>query len=420
MKKKKAEFCIVTGLPINNKQGYGRYHSRVIHKLFLKYGSDIEETKKHVYEDLIYVEDYNMFYASWHDCSKGLGKGTDLNADKKHIFEKYFKPVSKCILPDCDNQVEYEFIRYKSCCILHYNQSKEKSLKNRDNFKYVSLEDGNKFSKLRNLSRHIKSLGIELEDYYKKYYMKEGDGRCKWCDTPTKFENIEVGYTNFCYNSECNVLWYNKHTNRKKIAADKTSKIFLEGDRLPSQVPYWIKKGYDEETSKQMVLDRRVINSVDAIMQRKNCSKEEAEQFRADITKKWIKSFQKMTYSKISQELFWGIYDKIKDNYNNIFFATLDPSKNRDDSRKNHEFLVNVGKTHRKLDFYIKDINKCIEFDGTYWHGIKGKGNKSREEEREKQIIKTLNCKILHIKEADFVSNKEEVINRCLDFIENG
>lgn len=420
MPTKKAENCIVTGLPINDKQGYGKYHSRIIRKLFLKCGLDIEETRRRVAEDLIYVDEYNMFYASWHDCSKGLGKGTDLNADKKYIFEKYFKQRSKCILPDCNNYVEYDFIRYKSCCILHYNQSKKKSIQNRENFKYVCLESGNKFAELRNLSRHLKSIGIDPEDYYKKHHFKEGDGKCKWCNKPTKFENIEVGYTNFCYNTECNVSWYNKHHNRAKIAAEKTSKIFLEGDRLPSQIPYWIKRGYDEETAKQMVLDRRILNTVDAIMQRKNCSREEAEQIRADITKKWIKSFKKMTYSKISQELFWSIYEKIKNDYVDIYFATLDSDKILDDSGKNHEFLINVGKTHRKLDFYIKDINKCIEFDGTYWHGIKGKGNKTREEEREKQIINKLNCKILHIKEADFVSNKEESINKCLDFIKNG
>lgn len=411
--------CVVTGLPINKKCGYGKFHSRVINKLYKKYNCDIEETRKNLSKDLIYVSEYDMFYASWHDCSKGLGKGTDLNANKKYIFEKYFKPVSKCILSDCNNSVEYDFIAYKACCILHYNQSRKKS-HNRENFKYVCLEDGNKFAHLKNLSRHINSLGITPEEYYLKFYKKEGEGQCKWCGKNTKFKNVEVGYDKFCHNTGCNILWYNKHRDRVKMASEKTSKLFLEGDRLPTQIPYWINKGFDENTAKELIKKRQTTNSVDAIMRRTNCSKEDAETLRANITKKWIKSFKKMTYSKISQELFWSIYEKIKDDYSEIYFATLDSNKILDDSGKNHEFLVNVGKTHRKLDFYIKDVNKCIEFDGTYWHGITGKGNKTREEEREKQIKDKLNCKILHIKEADFVSNKEESINKCLDFIKNG
>ena len=38
------KICIVTGLPVSDTQSYGKFHSRIINKLYKKYSCDIEET----------------------------------------------------------------------------------------------------------------------------------------------------------------------------------------------------------------------------------------------------------------------------------------------------------------------------------------------------------------------------------------
>jgi len=124
----------------------------------------------------------------------------------------------------------------------------------------------------------------------------------------------------------------------------------------------------------------------------------------------------RMSFSFISQELFWNILEKIKDMYNEIYFASFDNGEKN--YQINKEYVVNTNYGFRLLDFYIKDINKCIEFDGTYWHGRVGRGNKNRDEIREKEILETNpDMKILHIKEEDYKYNKEDVLNKCMKFI---
>jgi very-short-patch-repair endonuclease len=291
-----------------------------------------------------------------------------------------------------------------------------KSLKLKD-FKYTCLEDGNTFTRINRLTRHLKGvLNIDPEDYYKKHIKKcDSEGFCKWCKTPTRFKNVRDGYDKFCYNTSCNVLWYNKHENRAKNCAEKIRKTHLIGDRLPSQEGYWLKRGHTQEEAYKKVRETQATNAVDSIMERKKCSLEEAVQIRAEITDKWLKSFKRMNYSMISQKLFVEVWKRVKDKYKNIYFATLNNGEIVNDG-KNHEFRVKTFRSSRKIDFYIKDINKCIEFDGTYWHGKKGKGA-SEELLRESEIIGTLGCKVLHVKEKDFNNDNEKIIEDCVNFL---
>jgi hypothetical protein len=110
-------------------------------------------------------------------------------------------------------------------------------------------------------------------------------------------------------------------------------------------------------------------------------------------------------YSKISQELFWVLYEEIKNDYKDIYFAELG-------DKHNNEWWVRTNKQMRMLDFYIKDLNICIEFDGEYWH------NDEDDYIREQEILEVNpTMKILHIKEIDYYKNKENETQRCLDFI---
>lgn len=66
----------------------------------------------------------------------------------------------------------------------------------------------------------------------------------------------------------------------------------------------------------------------------------------------------------------------------------------------------------------MKDINKAIEFVGTYWHSINNKNyTKEKDIIREKQIIDAIDCKILNIKEQDYYKDKQKIIQECLNFL---
>jgi hypothetical protein len=90
-----------------------------------------------------------------------------------------------------------------------------------------------------------------------------------------------------------------------------------------------------------------------------------------------------------------------------------------------------INKPHIKgfdLDIYIPELNKAIEFDGKYWHSFEGlsrgrshwpqKDIKNYHEIKDNYFL-TKNIKILHIKEENWLKNKEKCIKQCLKFLRN-
>jgi very-short-patch-repair endonuclease len=86
------------------------------------------------------------------------------------------------------------------------------------------------------------------------------------------------------------------------------------------------------------------------------------------------------------------------------------------------------GKSHVQgfeIDIYIPELRKGVEFDGTYWHSDAGL-KRSRSHWPQEDIdnydklknfwFSSKGIKILHIKERDWLKNKEKCIKKCLDF----
>lgn len=119
-----------------------------------------------------------------------------------------------------------------------------------------------------------------------------------------------------------------------------------------------------------------------------------------------------VAYSKISQKLFSAIYEKIKGEFKDIYFAT------KIDNGKNNEFeVICKDEYHRYfLDFYVKDNNKVIEFDGDYWHGQK-RGNQQRDQEREDILHSLGYVNILRIRECDYKADPDAAVEQCVEFI---
>lgn len=112
-------------------------------------------------------------------------------------------------------------------------------------------------------------------------------------------------------------------------------------------------------------------------------------------------------YSKISQNLFWGIYENLNEEQKSkCYFYEL-----------NQEYSFYVWKkeiTLINVDFKLK--NKIIEFDGDYWHSKKEQIIKDNLRD---EYLKEKGYFIKRVKEIEFRKNKELVINECLNFLKN-
>lgn len=66
-------------------------------------------------------------------------------------------------------------------------------------------------------------------------------------------------------------------------------------------------------------------------------------------------------------------------------------------------------------DFIGLANRKIIEFDGTYYHRLTPE-NSLREEKRDKMIIES-GYEVLHISEYGYKNDKQEIIDKCVAFL---
>lgn len=217
----------------------------------------------------------------------------------------------------------------------------------------------------------------------------------------------------------------------KEAAIDKLLKDLAkkkkEENNNPLTIEYYIKRGATEEEAKKLLNKRQQTFSHEICIEK--FGKEEGEKRFKERQEKWQNSLNSLPleeikrinkakmmngrgYSKISQDLFFKIFEIIKDCYSQIFFATIDGKE------KFSEYMVVDSRSKAKffLDFYIKDVNKVIEFDGDYWHGEK-RGNQQRDREREEKLKQLGFTDIFHVKESDYRSNPEKIVKECINFI---
>lgn len=128
-------------------------------------------------------------------------------------------------------------------------------------------------------------------------------------------------------------------------------------------------------------------------------------------TERWLKSFKKTNFSKISQTLFQEIIKHVDSS--NVYFAT----HIREDMKNysNKEFYLNLGSTHIRPDFLDLTKKKIIEFDGDYWH-TGARANPAREANRDFLIAEN-GYMVMHVQERSYVEDKQKVIRECITFL---
>lgn len=122
-------------------------------------------------------------------------------------------------------------------------------------------------------------------------------------------------------------------------------------------------------------------------------------------------------YSEISQELFWKL-DSLT--YDDTYFA-----------EKNYEYYITHNNVSYLYDYTVMNKRKIIEFNGDYWHAnptiyannwINPTNNMIAEsiwkkDKYKNDLITQMGYSVLVIWENEYVTDKDEVIKRCLDFI---
>lgn len=186
-------------------------------------------------------------------------------------------------------------------------------------------------------------------------------------------------------------------------------------ENSPLHIEYYLKQGMNEEEAQSALRERQNTFSLEKCIEK--YGEEEGKKRWQERQEKWLSSYKKVNFSMISQMLFWEIYETMKDNAKNIYFATLNENKEKDFSGKNYEYVLQTHESFVKPDFIILNKRKIIEFDGDYWHN-KGRGNRLRDSERD-VAIERQGFKVYHVAERDFKKNPQKIIQKCIEFIKS-
>jgi hypothetical protein len=188
-----------------------------------------------------------------------------------------------------------------------------------------------------------------------------------------------------------------------------------EGRLLPSNMEYWVERGYSNVDAVKKVSESQRTFSKEICIEK--YGEKEGTEIWLERQVKWHKNFKKSNFSKISQEMYQSVWEIIKPlvNKEHIYFASLNENKDIVDSTRNYEYRLKLNKSFILPDFFMINTHKIIEFDGTYYHRNTPE-NKKREIERDENI-KDSGYKVLHISEQEYKDDKELSIQKCINFL---
>jgi uncharacterized C2H2 Zn-finger protein len=213
-----------------------------------------------------------------------------------------------------------------------------------------------------------------------------------------------------------NFIYYDEEYKTQII--EKISYSNKNNGNNNTTILYWIKRGYTEEQAMEEIRKRQSTFTLEKCIEK--YGEVEGKNVWLERQEKWIdscKQTRKNGFSKISQELFWKIYDEIN-NKQFIYFAELDQNKNKDETGCNNEYKLRLKDKIILPDFLDIQSKKIIEFDGTYWHGkhIIKNTNKFRDQDRDNLAVEC-GFKVFRVKEEEYRKNPTKILNECLQFL---
>lgn len=222
---------------------------------------------------------------------------------------------------------------------------------------------------------------------------------------------------------------YNDMEN-KSLAVSEFAKKALKDRLTTSQKEYWISKGFSEEDSINLVSDRQKTFSLEKCIEKYG---DEAGLKKYNSRQiKWQSSLKengniKCGYSEVSQKLFWEICESYveKTELSDVYFAT-----------KNKEYFISIKDLgFKSYDFADRKRKKIIEYNGDLYHAnpliyseydrphpyLREKGPSAldiwKKDEEKIKLANDLGFEVLTIWDSEYRENKEDVLNRCLNFL---
>ena len=212
-----------------------------------------------------------------------------------------------------------------------------------------------------------------------------------------------------------NFVGYSNLTDEEKQKRIKKCLRVGDPSRYIKNIEFWKSRGYTEDEAVAKIHESQKTFSLQKCISK--YGEEEGRRVWGERQRKWMESYKKQNYSRVSQTLFWPVYETIKDKISEIYFATLNQeTKKYETTNQNNEYSLTLNGKTIKPDFIALKEKKIIEFDGDYWHSQKARGNQKRDEERNK-LITSNGYQVLHIQEKNFKKNPAEEIKKCISFI---
>lgn len=200
------------------------------------------------------------------------------------------------------------------------------------------------------------TVGVTLESMQRKWGVEEGKHRwetyCKQQSVTNTFEYKQQKYG-------WDVEQFDSFNKSRAITKDNLIKKYgdLEGttrwdeyvnkQKLTKSFDYMCEH-FGEDIAKQINKSKAL--TLENFIKRHG--EENGYKLYLDYTNK-----HKNYYSKISQNIFNKLDYLLSDKYT-TYFAT----------KGNGEYGIRLGSKYIKLDYYIKELNICVEFNGTHFH----------------------------------------------------
>ena len=223
--------------------------------------------------------------------------------------------------------------------------------------------------------------------------------------------------------------------NAKKYSKTIKSDPEKYASKFPTKIEYWLKRGYSEKEAKDKISEIQNRFSLDICIEKYGDVKglkiwedrqnrwietldNKTEEEKIEINRK--KLFNQSGYSKISQKLFWDIFENF--NQNNIKFEELNGEIIRYDKKN---------KSHYRYDFVDFTTKSVIEFNGDFWHCNPNEYNENHQHSimnlTAKEIwqkdrmkldwIRNRGYDTLVVWESDYRKNPKQTLEKCIEFL---
>lgn len=323
----------------------------------------------------------------------------------------------------------------------------------------------------RKLTKRLSEIGLTAKEWFDNNFLyRDSDNniiypKCRICGKLLTFFNVVRGYQEAFCSIECNSKWQ-KSSKSFRESHSKAAKDVWSRENSPYRTENYVNKvseglfNYYDRVGRNIYHESRSkeILQLRSYFKMKELHSDELSKFNSPSYRMWLSNWAKISpnafggkrggsahgkVSKVSLELFDEIKSILVNEYgfndNDIFYGSNEYKVNFDDKVRDY---IGIGRSSASLDFYIRSLNRVIEFNGDYWHknpsvymntdskdecqveqdSLSSVDSCEYDMSRSTGIIISLGMKEspLMIWEKDYRMNKNSTVDKCIEYILRG